>query len=405
MSNPQSLMDFIKDLKENEKSTLYNSPLFCTSVIKLFDKTTSCLLFDLLISAPSLKRLQSNKMVKESLKLLLRLGLITKKGSNLFLNDIFRNSMISGVCELESDNFFTDSLEKDTQATVENSKFQEILKYIVNKNTNNKHFGVLEILLYGKLINIAGDITNIGFEFLLKSRKEQIWCLVVLGLINFSNNTEDQLDTLISLLELSCKKPYHIYNIIRPINLKFYTFLQSLGLLNVQDGTIVFNDFFRDLFMSTSSKSSSFITIETNFKMYAYTKSEYEISIIKLFSEIQLELPNLIKSMITEESVNYAFEKGVTSTQIIHFLNASLYFGDLPVTISNQIRIWESKRNRVQIHNGFLYSNFLNLIDFQKVLKYCTDKNCIVDKDVDKRVLVVKTEYNDLVKEYVKSLM
>ncbi|KAF9764623.1 General transcription factor IIH subunit 4 [Nosema granulosis] len=406
MSNPQSLMDYIKNLREEDKMALYKSPLFCTSVLKLFDKATISLLFDLLISAPTLKSLQSNKTVKDSLKLLLRLSLITKKGNNLFLDDTFRKSVFSGVCEVKSDCYFTESEIKNTSENFyENTKFQDILQYIVNKNTNNKHFGVLDILIYGKLINLSGDITNTGFEFLLKSRKEQIWSLIVLGLVNFSKNIEEQLETLISLLELSVKKPNVVYKLARSVNIKFYTFLQSLGLLSATGNTIVFNEHFRDLFMITSSKTSSFINIETNFKMYAYTKSEYEISIIKLFSEIQLELPNLIKAMITEESVNRAFEKGVTSSQIIHFLNASLYFGDLPITISNQIKIWESKRNRVQINNGFLYSNFLNLIDFQKVLKFSTDKNCIVDKDIEKRVLVIKPEFNDIVKEYMKSLM
>ncbi|EOB12466.1 General transcription factor IIH subunit 4 [Nosema bombycis CQ1] len=231
--------------------------------------------------------------------------------------------------------------------------------------------------------------------------------------MKFTLSVDDQIDTLISLLELSFKKPNVTYKILKPINMQFYTFLQSLGLLIItkespdsdDNLTLTFNDLFWDIFLSLKTNTSSFIMIETNFKLYAYTNSDYEISIIKLFSEIQLELPNLVKAMITEESVNNAFEKGVTSSQIIHFLTSSFYKGELPVTISNQIKIWEAKRNRIQTHFGYLYSNFLNLIDFQKVHKFCLEKNCIIDKDIEKRVLIIKPEFNEIVKKYVETIL
>ncbi|EOB14385.1 General transcription factor IIH subunit 4 [Nosema bombycis CQ1] len=414
MTNIQSLVDFIKKLKNEHRLKLYTSSLFCVSILKLIDKSTTSLIFDLLINAPTIKTLQNNKNVKESLKLLVNLGLVEKKGLNIYLNSVFKNSLLTGVCEINRDIFFEKSKLKNIQKITENNEILEILKFITTKQTNKKHFGVFEILLYGKLINKTGDITNIGFEFLLKSRNEQIWSLIILGLLKFTLSVDDQIDTLISLLELSFKKPNVTYKILKPINMQFYTFLQSLGLLiitkesldsNDLTFTLTFNDLFWDIFLSLKTNSSSFIMIETNFKLYAYTNSDYEISIIKLFSEIQLELPNLVKAMITEESVNNAFEKGVTSSQIIHFLTSSFYKGELPVTISNQIKIWEAKRNRIQTHFGYLYSNFLNLIDFQKVHKFCLEKNCIIDKDIEKRVLIIKPEFNEIVKKYVETIL
>ncbi|EOB12465.1 hypothetical protein NBO_436g0001 [Nosema bombycis CQ1] len=214
MTNIQSLVDFIKKLINEHRLKLYTSSVFCVSILKLIDKSATSLIFDLLINAPTLKTLQNNKNVKESLKLLVNLGLVEKKGLNIFLNSVFKNSLLTGVCEINRDIFFEKSKLKNIQKITENNEILEILKFITTKQTTKKHFCVFEILLYGKLIDKTGDITNIGFEFLLKSRNEQIWSLIILGLMKFTLSVDDQIDTLISLLELSFKKPNVTYKIL-----------------------------------------------------------------------------------------------------------------------------------------------------------------------------------------------
>jgi transcription initiation factor TFIIH subunit 4 len=42
----------------------------------------------------------------------------------------------------------------------------------------------------------------------------------------------------------------------------------------------------------------------------------------------------------------------------------------IPSTVSDQIKLWEIERNRLQFQEGILYSDFLTASDYDKVKKY-----------------------------------
>ena len=63
-----------------------------------------------------------------------------------------------------------------------------------------------------------------------------------------------------------------------------------------------------------------YIVIETNYRIYAYTNSDLQVSLIGLFAEPLYRFPNLSVSLITRDSVRQAFKGGISAAQIIRFL-------------------------------------------------------------------------------------
>ncbi|KDO50856.1 hypothetical protein CISIN_1g0154403mg, partial [Citrus sinensis] len=65
----------------------------------------------------------------------------------------------------------------------------------------------------------------------------------------------------------------------------------------------------------SSARKEGFVVVETNFRMYAYSTSKLHCEILRLFSKIEYQLPNLIVGAITKESLYNAFENGITAEQ------------------------------------------------------------------------------------------
>ncbi|CDQ84159.1 unnamed protein product [Oncorhynchus mykiss] len=116
---------------------------------------------------------------------------------------------------------------------------------------------------------------------------------------------------------------------------------------------------------------SGFIVVETNYRLYAYTNSELQIALVALFSECLYRFPNVVVAQVTRESVQQAIANGITAQQILHFLRTRAHpvmlkqNPVLPPTITDQIRLWELERDRLQFSEGVLYNQFLSQADFE----------------------------------------
>ncbi|CAD24937.1 hypothetical protein [Encephalitozoon cuniculi GB-M1] len=403
---PIDIIEYFEMLPRHSKTQLYGAPIFAVSFLKVFDEKTTKFVFDLLLKSHSISSLREIEGIKETLKILLRIQVIGKKGNNIYLDEGFRRSLMDGFCMLTMERHYRSIGEKVEMDESESSrKFEAILGSVVNRECRIEAFGVSEVLMFGGLLGRDRNITNRGFEFLLKTKKEQLWCLVLLSLKYFLGSVEEEIAVLEALFELSARAVGTVYRQVDQMDRRLFKYLEALGILRLYEKGLAIGRSFVQLFEASERNRREFIIVETNNKIYAYTNSEYEKSVIHLFCNVTVNLPNLIKGIITEESVNVAFDKGITGKQIIHFLEASVRQGSLPPAIRNQIVIWESKRNRIFMVPGYLYSNFLNLSDYQKVLEFCIRGNHLVESDVDKRMIVVKLEGHSLVKEFVKTIL
>ncbi|CAJ0920885.1 18969_t:CDS:2 [Entrophospora sp. SA101] len=150
-----------------------------------------------------------------------------------------------------------------------------------------------------------------------------------------------------------------------------------------------------------------FIIIETNYKLYAYTESLLQISVIKLFCELQSRFANMVYANITRDSIRSALRHGITANQIISYLTSHAHpqmkkqMPLLPPTVVDQVRLWEIERNRLSIDDGYLYNDFRTQADFDMLLKYCRKLNIVLWHSEQKRMFCVTEKGHEYAKKFI----
>ena len=101
--------------------------------------------------------------------------------------------------------------------------------------------------------------------------------------------------------------------------------------------------------------------METNFRVYAYTGSSLQIAILSLFVTMQTRFANMVIGVLCRDSVREALSRGISGEQIISYLHSHAHpemrknTPTLPVTVIDQIRLWEMERNRLRAVKGLLF--------------------------------------------------
>lgn len=264
---------------------------------------------------------------------------------------------------------------------------------------------------YCNLIDTSEQITNNGFEFLLKNKKDQLWIFLINSIKYFSKDYNNEKNLLLILMEIVMKDNLKVYECdINDQNLiRWYTFFDAIGIfyiLGEENGRMSFILNNIDLFDNndnlTDNNKEKYLILETNFKIYAYTAQSYEKSVLSLFSKTICTFPNMIKACLDEESIVKAFNRGITAKQIIKYLND--YSSFVPVNMINQIEIWERKQHRITLSNGYLYHDFIHLSDYLKLLKFIEHRGALIYKDEQKRIIVGQESAHEKVKEFIKRM-
>lgn len=303
-------------------------------------------------------------------------------------------------------------------------------------------------------------ITKNGFQFLLQEINSQVWTLLIQYLImaeKLKMNPVDVLNFIFLLGSLDLGQGYAI-SMLSETQLIMLDDLQDYGLIYHQKDSKVFYP--TRLATSLTSESSSFknastaidqeisqpradkvsntgtVIIETNFKIYCYTSSPLQIAILNLFVHLRARFANLVTGVITRESIRMALRNGITATQIINYLEAhahtsmielaeaeynkkyefessignntaleQLKLEVLPPTVIDQIKLWQLEMDRVQSFKGYLYKDFNNDFEFEKLLSYGEDIGVIIWKDKLKRKFFVSQEGNPQLIDYANKII
>lgn len=400
-----SFLSSLKDLK-----SLYKDPFFSACILRMLDVHSTALTFDLIRLNLNLSTVKSLPHAKDTLSLLLALGLVRKTDNRVSLDSTFRSSLLQAFCLSSFDRRFIPHVSAEMESIpaldrVADEKLHKILEFIAS-NTSIDLFGVKDILLYCELI--SQEITNKGFEFLLLTRKDQMWFLVINSIKFYSRNSIEESEMFMGLVELLLKRSPGPY--VTEAFTNWYLFLDSIGivLIKARDGnrTVLYinNAVLYDVDGHSPDRRSGdkFIILETNFKIYAYTSRTYDRNVLSLFSMTVSVFPNLVRACFDEESILSAFNKGITAKQILKYLQE--HSENVPRNIVNQINIWEQKQHRIRTRNGYLYHDFNHLSDFYQVLKYVEGNGGLIYKDEVKRMIVADEKLHDGVKELVKQI-
>jgi len=266
------------------------------------------------------------------------------------------------------------------------------------------------------------EITNKGFQFLLQDVNTQVWAFLIQYLNMVDDLKMDLVEVLNFLFQLGSLQLGADYSVesLTPTQQQMLNDLKHLGIIyqrkrsskrfyptrlatSLTSGSM--------LTSKPSTEDSGFIILETNSRLYAYTDSELQINVLKLFVVIKPpRFANMVVGMITRDSIRRALNFGITADQIITYLRTHAHpemkkkMPILPLTVVDQIRLWEMERNRLKVEKGCLYHDFPRdrAEVFQEVLNYAKQYNVVIWSNVEKRMLIVTTEGHHIVRAYIK---
>ncbi|KAI4371069.1 hypothetical protein MLD38_019343 [Melastoma candidum] len=263
----------------------------------------------------------------------------------------------------------------------------------------------------------APRLTESGFQFLLMDTNAQLWYIIREYILNSEELDIDSADLIAFLLELSFHATGEAYNMntldeIQRITIKD---LADLGLVKLQQGRkdswFIPTKLATNLSVSltdSSARKEGFIVVETNFRMYAYSTSKLHCEILRLFSRIEYQLPNLIVGAITKESLYSAFENGITAEQIVSFLQQNAHprvaerIPSVPENVTDQIRLWEADLNRVEMTPAHFYDEFPSRDVFEAACDFARECGGLLWEDSKKMRLAVKTEVHMQMREHLR---
>ncbi|XP_008778436.1 general transcription and DNA repair factor IIH subunit TFB2 isoform X2 [Phoenix dactylifera] len=265
--------------------------------------------------------------------------------------------------------------------------------------------------------NGAPKLTENGFQFLLMDTNAQLWYIIREYISSSEDRGVDPTDLISFLLELSFHTLGEAYNLNTLTDVQKHAIkdLADLGLIKLQQGRkeswFIPTKLATNLSVSLSDSSSrkeGFVVVETNFRMYAYSSSKLHCEILRLFSRIEYQLPNLIVGAITKESLYNAFENGITAEQIISFLQQNVHprvatkTPVIPENVTDQIRLWETDRNRVEIIPSHLYEDFPSKEIFEAVCDFAREIGGLLWEDSKKMRLIVRGEYHQHMRDFLR---
>ncbi|OBZ72575.1 RNA polymerase II transcription factor B subunit 2 [Grifola frondosa] len=288
-------------------------------------------------------------------------------------------------------------------------RWETILYYMVSSGTGQlpakPSQGVLYLLQRsGLMASVRGgtlQITSSGFQFLLHPPHEQLWELLLQYLHMAEERQMDVVEVLSFLFMLSSLELGQDYS-AESLSVTQKAMLEDLrdyGLIRQRTATsrrfsptrlaTTLTSSSPPLPTSTggggsSSQTQGFIVLETNYRLYAYTENPLQIAVLNLFATLKSRFPNLVIGAITRESVKKALANGITADQIISYLTTHAHPQMrrnkplLPVTVQDQIRLWELERNRVKSQEGYLYTAFASQADYEYVLNYAKQLDVVL---------------------------
>lgn len=154
-----------------------------------------------------------------------------------------------------------------------------------------------------------------------------------------------------------------------------------------------------------------FIILETNYRVYAYTSSPLQISVLALFCDLRHRFAGMVTGRLSRPSIRRAIGYGITADQIISYLATHAHEQMhrvaardgkpvLPPTVVDQIRLWQLENERMRTHKGFLFKEFESQTEYDKVSRYAEEIGVLVWKS-DARQLFFASRHEQL-RDYLK---
>lgn len=325
---------------------------------------------------------------------LLEIGIVREAEEWYVLDPEIRKILLEIHTERVKERILVQTQEKTDPRP--NERYTETLFKVIS---NREGGGVIRQLMKAEGMLEKGEVTHKGFNFLLESKKSQIWALILAHLRRSEKKNE-----IFALCEILTKNPRRIYVLDRSENrTEIIGVLNSMGLLSLSsDGRVEFSSEFSLLFGEDTGERDRFLILESNFRIYLYGDNRLNIFITSMFAHSVRSFPGMTVGFINDDSARKAFDLGITAGQIKKYLvNNSIY--KIDGNVLEQLHLWESKRKRITSWPSYLFSNFLNHKDFQQTESFCKEAGMSYISYKDKRILVVAMQEYERVKEFIRA--
>ncbi|CAG8584618.1 11679_t:CDS:10, partial [Acaulospora morrowiae] len=382
----------------------------------------------------------------ESFDKLTKLQMI-EQNERVVLNRSFRRSFQDCLTGSGARQSFGIPLEKHKSKPLDASlldqhaieKWESILHFMVG--TEKSHIpsaSVLKVVTKANLMeeNNRGklEITNKGFQFLLQDVNTQVWAFLIqyLDLAGemLNMNVVEVLNFFFMLGSLELGQDYSVDGLTatqrqllddlenyglayrrKKSSSRYYPTRLATTLTSGNSATITNNSNVDLDAGEGAATEQGFIIVETNSKLYAYTKSQLQISVLNLFCELQFRFANMVTATITRDSIRSALKKGITAQQIISYLTSHAHPqmkkrpALLPSTVKDQIQLWEMERNRLVAQECHLYKDFRTSSDYEMILKHANKLGVVIWSNDSRRMFGVTEAGNEHVKAFIRKKM
>ncbi len=300
-------------------------------------------------------------------------------------------------------------------------RLERILNYLVESNgSDSPSNSILRALVHMNILDDGREglcISSSGFQFLLKDAFSQVWVLLRSVIGQQHRGAEYQILNFIFQLSFTTVGALYIDNNLGNENRSLLTSLDDLGIIRLEE-----NNMFRPTAVGTSIMTAASristgpakqsvstagdirIVVETNFRVYAYTTSAFQMNLLGLFTHVRYRLPNLVVCHLTRDAVRRALISGIAAHQIIAYLNAHAdersKKGMIPSNVSNEIRLWEGEQERVRDTKGVMIT-FDSIDEFNRVLAQAQELDACLFKNErrNKPLLIVASDAYRAIKE------
>ncbi|KAH7920231.1 transcription factor Tfb2 [Leucogyrophana mollusca] len=462
-SNPHALLPFLRSQSQNTLTRLYQRPSSCLSIYRLLGPLERQLVMNLLWleSAIPVNTMavwvvpEGKKLYDDALAVMTGLHILQNSTVKLALNPTFKSSLRQAITGGGSTGSFGVPAEKDDKRQPGGievldayalERWETILHYMVSSGQGQlptkPSQGVLYLLQRSELMKANHgatlQITSSGFQFLLHSPHDQLWDLLLQYLHMAEERQMDLVEVLSFLFMLSTMELGREYS-TDPLSETQKVLLEDLrdyGLVwqrkasskrfsptrlattltslspslptSSSTGGSRVGATTSAIGVAASTAQQGFIVLETNYRVYAYTDNPLQTAVLNLFITMKYRFPNLVVGMLTRESVRKALANGISAEQIISYLSTHAHPQMrknnplLPVTVQDQIRLWELERNRLKSAEGYLYRDFASQADYMYVLEYAKQLDVVLWENGAKRCFFGSLEGHANVRGFIE---
>ncbi|BFZ54281.1 RNA polymerase II transcription factor B 52 kDa subunit [Savitreella phatthalungensis] len=441
-----NINEYLEQLPPTTTARLYSRPATCLAVFRLLPALARQYVMTMLYSSKSVRleefeawALGPGGRNRQSVayEKLRQLNIVKTTSDGFTLNDAFRKNMQLALTGGGSHRSFgvpcatrdgeIDEAFLDTWST---ETWETILHFLVGtQQARMPGRAVVGLLEKGGLWAPGTGITSAGFQFLLQDGNAQLWTLLLQYLEVADNRGVDPVEIAHLLFMLGYLELGQDYTVedLSPEAQTLLTDLCDFGIVYQRKddrskffptrlattlveapGTSGYGDMMPS--STAASNSSSFVILETNYKLYAYTSSPLQIAVLDLFCQLTARFPNMVCGVLSRESIRRALATGITADQIVLYLSTHAHpqmrrasKGPLlPPTVVDQIRLWELEKDRLKATNGYLFRDFRQANEYEEAVRYARDVGVLVYENAAKKCFFTSDAGQAPVAAYVR---